>query len=80
MAKHFGKPYVVKQITLKEALIGTGSNDKTLNELVNLLNEMANNGYRCISVDTEAGGSKGFGGGDRMQATCVFELIDWYVD
>ena len=25
MAKHFGKPYVVKQITLKEALIGTGS-------------------------------------------------------
>ncbi len=22
MAKHFGKPYVVKQITLKEALIG----------------------------------------------------------
>lgn len=48
MAKHFGKPYVVKQIKLKEALIGTGSNDKTLNELENLLNEMANNGYRCI--------------------------------
>lgn len=65
---------MVKQITLKEALIGPGSNDKTLNELENLLNEMANNGYRCISVDTEAGG------GDRMQATCVFELIDGYVD
>lgn len=63
--------YVVLQVTLKEKLIGTGS--KNLSELEKVINGQAAKGYRLHSMETESGGSKGFGGGDRMQATLVFE-------
>jgi hypothetical protein len=63
--------YVVLQVTLKEKFIGTGS--KNLSELEKVINDQAAKGYRLHSMETEAAGSKGFGGGDRMQATLVFE-------
>ncbi|HES0647977.1 TPA: DUF4177 domain-containing protein [Streptococcus pyogenes] len=64
--------YVVLQVTLKEKLIGTGSGNLT--ELENVINKQAKKGYRH-TITTSNGGSKGFGGGDRIQATMVFEKI-----
>jgi hypothetical protein len=65
--------YVVVQIVLKEKLIGTGSGNLT--ELENAINTQAALGYRLHTITTAASGSKGFGGGDRIQATMVFERI-----
>ncbi|WP_436801955.1 DUF4177 domain-containing protein [Streptococcus dysgalactiae] len=65
--------YVVLQVTLKEKLIGTGSGN--LIELENVINKQAKKGYRLHTITTSNGGSKGFGGGDRIQATMVFEKI-----
>lgn len=66
--------YVVLQVTLKEKLFGTGSGNLT--ELENVINQQAAKGYRLHTIDTANGGSKGFGGGDRIQATMVFEKIN----
>lgn len=66
--------YVVLQVTLKEKLFGTGSGNLT--ELENVINQQAAKGYRLHTIDTANGGSKGFGGGDRIQATMVFEKIE----
>ncbi|MGI5874974.1 MAG: DUF4177 domain-containing protein [Bacillota bacterium] len=66
-------PYVVLQVTLKEKFIGTGSGNLT--ELENVINEQARKGYRLHTITTSNGGSKGFGGGDRIQATLVFEKL-----
>lgn len=65
--------YVVLQVTLKEKFFGTGSGN--LIELENAINEQAAKGYRLHTITTSNGGSKGFGGGDRIQATMVFEKI-----
>ncbi|ASO68599.1 DUF4177 domain-containing protein [Streptococcus pyogenes] len=65
--------YVVLQVTLKEKLIGTDSGNLT--ELENVINKQAKKGYRLHTITTSNGGSKGFGGGDRIQATMVFEKI-----
>ena len=65
--------YVVLQVTLKEKLIGTGSGN--LSQLENVINNQAKKGYRLHTIATSNGGSKGFGGGDRIQATMVFERI-----
>jgi len=65
--------YVVLQVTLKEKFIGTGS--ANLVELENVINEQAQKGYRLHTIATSNGGSKGLGGGDRIQATMVFEKI-----
>lgn len=65
--------YVVTQIVLKEKFLGTGSGNLT--ELENAINAQAALGYRLHTITTAASGSKGFGGGDRMQATMVFERI-----
>lgn len=67
------KQYVVLQVTLKEKFLGTGSGNLT--ELENVINEQAAKGYRLHTISTANGGSKGFGGGDRIQATMVFERI-----
>ena len=64
----------VLQVTLKEKLFGTGSGNLT--ELENVINQQAAKGYRLHTIDTANGGSKGFGGGDRIQATMVFEKIE----
>ena len=65
--------YVVLQVTLKEKLIGTGSGNLT--ELENAINRQAAKGYRLHTITTANGGSKGLAGGDRIQATMVFEKI-----
>ena len=65
--------YVVLQVTLKEKLIGTGSGNLT--ELENVINKQASKGYRLHTIATSNGGSKGLGGGDRIQATMVVEKI-----
>ncbi len=65
--------YVVLQVTLKEKFIGTGS--KNLSELERVINEQAAKGYRLHTISTASGASTGFGGGDRIQATMVFEKL-----
>lgn len=65
--------YVVLQVTLKEKLFGTGSGNLT--ELEEAINQQAAKGYRLHTISTANGGSKGLGGGDRIQATMVFEKI-----
>lgn len=66
--------YVVLQVTLKEKLIGAAS--KNLSELEDVINKQADKGYRLHTISTTSGGSKGLGGGDRIQATMVFERIE----
>lgn len=66
--------YVVLQVTLKEKLFGTGSGNLT--ELENVINKQAEKGYRLHTISTANGGSKGLGGGDRIQATMVFEKLE----
>lgn len=65
--------YVVLQVTLKEKFIGTGS--KNLSELETVINEQAAKGYRLHTISTASAQSTGFGGGDRIQATMVFEKL-----
>lgn len=65
--------YVVLQVTLKEKFFGTGSGNLT--ELEKAINEQAEKGYRLHTITTSNGGSKGFAGGDRIQATMVFEKL-----
>ena len=65
--------YVVLQVVLKEKFIGTGSGN--LSELENVINSQAEKGYRLHTITTSASGSKGMLGGDRIQATLVFEKI-----
>ncbi|AEE47035.1 DUF2510 domain-containing protein [Cellulomonas fimi] len=66
--------YVVLQVILKEKLWGTGSGN--LPELERAINSQAALGYRLHTTTTAASGSKGLGGGDRIQATMVFERIE----
>lgn len=65
--------YVVLQVVLKEKFIGTGS--ANLTELEAVINQQASKGYRLHTISTVSGGSKGLLGGDRVQATMVFEKI-----
>lgn len=65
--------YVVLQVTLKEKLIGTAS--KNLNELEDVINAQAAKGYRLHTFSTTSAHSTGLGGGDRIQATMVFEKL-----
>ena len=66
-------PYVVLQVTLKEKFLGTGSGNLT--ELEDVINAQAAKGYRLHTISTSNGGSKGLAGGDRIQATMVFERL-----
>lgn len=65
--------YVVLQVTLKEKFLGTGSGNLT--ELEEAINHQAQKGYRLHTITTSNGGSKGLMGGDRIQATMVFEKV-----
>jgi hypothetical protein len=67
--------YIVLQVILKEKLLGTGSNLITMSNLQNVINEQANKGYKLHTISTVSSGSKGLFGGDRIQATMVFEKI-----
>lgn len=68
-----GMSYVVLQVILKEKLWGTGSGNLT--ELEKVINKQAALGYRLHTITTASSGSKGLGGGDRIQATMVFERL-----
>ena len=65
--------YVVLQVTLKEKLFGTGSGNLT--ELEKVINNQASKGYRLHTISTASAHSTGFAGGDRIQATMVFEKL-----
>lgn len=65
--------YVVLQVILKEKLIGVGS--KNLTELEQIINEQAAKEYRLHTISTTSSGSKGMMGGDRIQATMIFERL-----
>ena len=66
--------YIVLQVVLKEKLIGTGSGN--LSELEKVINAQAAKGYRLHTITTSSSGSKGLLGGDRIQATMVFESLN----
>jgi hypothetical protein len=68
-----GASYVVLQVVLKEKLLGTGSGNLT--QLERAINAQAALGYRLHTITTASSGSTGFGGGDRIQATMVFEKL-----
>nr|DAU71481.1 MAG TPA: protein of unknown function (DUF4177) [Caudoviricetes sp.] len=71
-----GDAYVVLQVVLTEKLIGTGSGTSSLTNLQKVINTQAAKGYRLHTISTTSSGSKGFLGGDKIQATMVFERID----
>lgn len=68
--------YVVIQVVLTEKLLGTGSGTRGLTNLQEAINKQAALGYRLHTITTSSSGSKGFFGGDKIQATMVFERID----
>ena len=63
----------ILETTLKEKFLGTGSGN--LSALESVLNEQAAKGYRLHTITTASATSSGFLGGDRIQATMVFEKI-----
>jgi hypothetical protein len=65
--------YAVVQVTLKEKFFGTASGN--LAELETEINKQAAKGYRLHTITTASAKSAGFGGGDRIQATMVFEKL-----
>ena len=69
-------PYVVIQVTLKEKFWGTGSDNLT--DLEEVINAQVARGYRLHSFSTAHVDSKGLGGGDRIQATMVFERLGMF--
>jgi len=73
VSQNTGLKYVVLQVVLKEKLLGSGS--KNLSELEKVINNQTALGYRLHTISSESSGTKGFGGGDRIQATLVFEEI-----
>ena len=70
-----GDKYVVLQVVLTEKLLGTGSGTASLTNLQSEINKQAAKGYRLHTISTTSSGSKGFLGGDKIQATMVFERI-----
>ena len=68
-----GDMYVVVQVVLTEKFIGTGSS--SLTNLQRTINDQAAKGYRLHTISTTSSGSKGFMGGDKIQATMVFEKV-----
>lgn len=68
-----GLNYVVLQVALKEKFVGTGS--KNLIDLEDTINRQVAKGYRLHSFSTSISHSSGLMGGDRIQATLVFEKL-----
>lgn len=55
--------------------MGTGSGISSLTNLQATINQQAAKGYRLHTITTTSAGSKGFMGGDKIQATMIFERI-----
>lgn len=70
-----GDMYVVLQVVLTEKFLGTGSGVSSLSNLQKTINDQASKGYRLHTISTASSGSKGFLGGDKIQATMVFEKV-----
>ncbi len=70
-----GDMYVVTQVVLTEKLIGTGSGISSLTNLQATINKQVALGYRLHTISTTSSGSKGFLGGDKVQATMIFEKV-----
>ena len=68
-----GDQYIVLSVILKEKLIGVGS--KNLKELETVINAQCKVGYKLHTCSVSTLDSKGFAGGDRLQATLIFEKI-----
>ena len=71
-----GDKYVVLQVVLTEKLLGTGSGTASLTNQQSEINIQAAKGFRLHTISSTSSGSKGFLGGDKIQATMVFERID----
>lgn len=70
-----GMSYVVLRVILKERLWGKGGAGRHLTELEAAINAQTALGYRLHTITTAVPGGKDLGGGDRIQATMVFERI-----
>ena len=70
-----GDMYIVLQVVLTEKLMGTGSGTSSLTNLQATINEQVAHGYRLHTISTTSSGSKGFLGGDKIQATMIFEKV-----
>jgi len=70
-----GDMYIVLQVVLTEKLIGTGSGASSLTNLQATINKQVAEGYRLHTISTTSSGSKGFLGGDKIQATMIFEKV-----
>lgn len=70
-----GDMYIVTQVVLTEKLIGTGSGTSSLTNLQAAINKQVAQGYRLHTISTTSSGSKGFLGGDKIQATMIFEKV-----
>lgn len=75
-SSYSGEKYVVLQVVLTEKFLGTGSGMASLTNLQKVINDQADKGYRLHTISTTSSGSKGFLGGDKIQATMVFERLD----
>lgn len=73
IVNHSNKPYVVTSVILKEKFIGVGS--KNLSELEDVINAQCELGYKLHTCSVVTLDSSGLAGGDRLQATLVFEKI-----
>ncbi len=62
--------YKTTQVVLKEKFIGHDA--KNLNELDNVLNQWAQQGWVLSTMTTTIAGGTGLGGGDRTVFTLVF--------
>lgn len=58
----------------EESTISKASGNLT--ELEDVINKQAAKGYRLHTISTTSSGSKGLMGGDRIQATMVFEKLE----
>ena len=77
--KAFGngdEQYIVIQVVLTEKFLGSGSGVASLTNLQTEINKQAAKGYRLHTISTASSGTKGFLGGDKIQATMVFEKIN----
>ncbi len=70
-----GDMYVVIQVVLTEKFLGSGSGVSSLTNLQQTINDQAAKGYRLHTISTTSSGTKGFMGGDKIQATMVFEKV-----
>ena len=70
-----GDMYVILQVVLTEKLFGVGSGASSLTNLQATINEQVAKGYRLHTISTTSSGSKGFLGGDKIQATLTFEKV-----